>query len=300
MSDPLQHIRFAGRLPPKAALLRKHAGTVAAHPASQPDVFIAWVFERAGLTPANYRGEPLRRRLTTCLRALHARTEAHARQILEQQPDMLATAIRALIIGVTEFFRDAPVFATLRTEVLPGLPPRSRPLRVWSAGCSNGAELYSLAILLAEADLLTGSFLLGTDCRHDAVEEARSARYTISQLRSVKPTERDRHFEKVEGGWRPAASLRRCVHWKVADLGKGVEQGPWDLILWRNVAIYLQPEAAETIWRGLASVLAPRGVLVVGKAERPPASLGLVSVRRCVYRLSHGIPHAGCHATTKP
>ena len=86
--------------------------------------------------------------------------------------------------------------------------------------------------------------------------------------------------------WRPVESLRRQVQWKVADLLAGVEHGPWDIILWRNAAMYLKPRAAEAIWRRLAAVLAPGGLLIAGKAERPPQDAGLTHVARCIYRRS--------------
>jgi hypothetical protein len=66
----------------------------------------------------------------------------------------------------------------------------------------------------------------------------------------------------------------------------GVEKGPWDFILWRNAAIYLKSHPAEMIWRRLAAVLAPRGVLITGKAERPPSDAGLTQVARCIYRVA--------------
>jgi chemotaxis methyl-accepting protein methylase len=225
---------------------------------------------------------------------LHAGSEAQARQVLELRPEVLPAAVSALLIGVTGFFRDAPVFEALRAHVLPDLAAGGRALRVWSAGCSNGAELYSLAILLAEAGLLEvnghKSFLLGSDCRHDAVEQAKAELYNSNDLREVGSSHRRGCFDKVGALWRPAEPLRRHVHWKVADVGRGIEQGPWDMILWRNMAIYLQAEAAAAVWRGLASVLAPRGVLVVGKAERPPAELPLICMRRCIY---HAYPREG-------
>jgi chemotaxis protein methyltransferase CheR len=67
-----------------------------------------------------------------------------------------------------------------------------------------------------------------------------------------------------------------------------VEKGPWDIILWRNAAIYLKSQPAEMIWRRLLSVLAPEGVLITGKAERPPSDAGLTQAARCVYRVAGG------------
>ncbi len=281
-----RHVRFAGR--PTNAVSRsqhraKSRSPVALRPSERPGQFISWVLERAGLAVENYRGEPLGRRLSPCLRALHAHTEAQARQTLEQRPDLLPTAISTLLIGVTDFFRDEPVFEALRTDVLPQWAHRSGPLRIWSAGCSNGAELYSLAILLAEAGLLEGSFLLGSDCRPDAVAHAQAGVYKSHDLRKIATSNRHRYFEEVGGLWRPIEPVRQHVHWRVSDLARHVEKGPWDMILWRNMAIYLTVEAAQSIWQGLAGALSPEGVLVVGKAERPPAELSLICASRCLY-----------------
>ncbi len=287
----LQHVKFVGRPTTKAPRptertkpLVRAAGHAAAHRSDRPDQFISWVFNRAGLSVDSYRGEPLQRRLTACLRALHAETEAHARQMLEQRPDLLSTAIGALLIGVTEFFRDPSVFETVRTEVLPQLASLTRPLRVWSAGCSFGSELYSMAILMEQAGLLENGFLLGSDCRRDAIEHARAGLYNAGDLRKMDPSNHGRYFEKCGSLWQPIEPLRRRIRWKVADLARGIEEGPWDIILWRNMAIYLSTETTASMWRALASALTPEGVLIVGKAERPPAELPLINVRACIFR----------------
>jgi chemotaxis methyl-accepting protein methylase len=241
--------------------------------------------------------------VSAVLRVLHARTQEQAQQILDERPELLPAAINALLIGVTSFFRDESVFETLRTSVLPQLAMQRRPLRIWSAGCSNGAELYSVAILLAQAGMLEGSFLLGSDCRSEAVEQARAAAYDCDDLRLIEPAVLGKYFEMDGHGinrdgphflrkenrvrpylFRPVESLRRQVHWKTADVCGHIEDGPWDIILWRNMAIYLTAEAGATVWRGLVWALEPQGVLVVGKAERPPIGLELVSVGRYIYR----------------
>jgi len=284
-------VRFAGQPANSASSFptrTKHKSPAAidaqGRQSEQPSQFISWLFHRAGMSEACYRGALLVRRIPACLRALHCETEAHACQILEQRPELLPAAIGALLIGVTEFFRDPPVFETMRTEVLPQLASPARPLRVWSAGCSDGAELYSLAILLAQVGLLEGTFLLGSDCRHDAIERARAGLFNSAALKKIEPTTRCIYFDEVGSFWRPIEPLRRRVSWKVADLARDIEEGPWDIILWRNMAIYLTAEMNEFLWKRLASALVPGGVLIVGKAERPPSELPLSNVKRCIYR----------------
>ena len=78
--------------------------------------------------------------------------------------------------------------------------------------------------------------------------------------------------------------LRRHVCWNVADLAGETAPGPWDIILWRNMAIYLNPGPAHALWGRLTGVLAADGFLIVGKADRPPRGFGLKPLCRCVYR----------------
>ncbi len=288
--DELKHVRFVGRPTIKVYTPPKPANVLARHqvrPADseRADEFISWIFQRVGLTIDSYRNEPLRRRIPACLRALHSKTKEQARQMMEEQPELLPKAINTLLISVTEFFRDPPVFTILKKEVLPGMSYSIRPLRIWSAGCSSGEELYSVAILLAQAGLLEGSFLLGSDCRHDAIEYARAAFYNSTESEKIEAAHRHRYFDEVDNFRRPKDQILQCTHWKVADLMQHIEEGPWDIILWRNMAIYLSMETADSLWRGLVSVLAPGGVLIAGKAERPPEQLPLVQVSRCIYRL---------------
>jgi chemotaxis methyl-accepting protein methylase len=231
--DESKHVRFEGR--PKNTCRHLHvpdplssaAEFTAERRSKQLAPLISRVFERAELNIANYRVKPLQRRLSACLRALHADSEPHACLILEKRPDLLSTAVNTLLLGVTEFFRDPAVFETLQTCILPQLACLGRPLRVWSAGCSNGSELYSLAILLDKAGLLENSFLLGSDCRSAAIADARTPLYDSRELRNVELSDRRRYFNEIGCFWQPVDFLRRNVRWKVADLIHRIEDGPW-------------------------------------------------------------------------
>jgi len=286
----LSYISFAGkRLPRQQHPCARGTCLTVLPTATNPpeerlDDFISWVLGRAGLDATAYRCRPLNRRLPACLMALKVCSARAARELLERKPLLMAKAVSALLIGVTEFFREPGVFDFLRMQILPAWAERSQRLRIWSAACSTGAELYSMAILLSERGLLARSCLLGTDCRGDAIECAQRSLYDATLLKLVPHATRHSHFEPVGQDWRPVEALRRQIHWKVGDLLAGVEDGPWDIIFWRNAAIYLQSSPAETIWRQLASVLAPQGVLIAGKAERPPRDAGLTPAARRVYR----------------
>lgn len=253
-------------------------------PVPPPGALPSWLLTRAGLDPAAYRGAPLDRRVNACLRALRADVDASARAHIEADPSLQHVALSALLIGVSTFFRDAAVFDAIASGVVASLRERPGPIRVLSVGCSNGAELYSVAMLLADAQLLERAWLLGTDCRADAVARAREGVFRPEDVIDLPPALRARHFDAVRGGWRIAAPLRRRTTWEAADATRTLPAGPWDLVLCRNLVIYLQSDAAARLFRGIAASLAPGGHLVIGKAERPPAGLPLVPAGRCIYR----------------
>ena len=255
--------------------------------------FLCGLFARVGLGVRHYKLEMLQRRLPACLRALRASNVAHARSILRRSPHLAWPAIGAVVIGVTSFFRDAAVFDALRRVVLPLLVGHcrvaGRPLRVWSAGCSDGAELYSVAMLLDECGALAGGRceLVGTDCRPGAVAAAASGVYDPPAVRGVPHRLLVRYFDYDGGQYRVCAALQDAVRWRVADLLDPASSppGPFDLVLCRNLAIYLQPEATAALWARLQSALRPLGVLALGKAERPVGVRGLrpLGAAPCLY-----------------
>jgi chemotaxis protein methyltransferase CheR len=276
----LLHVQFRGIRRERTA---RETSPCASPPAPVNGLLASYVLAKAGLDPVLYRAVPLERRIPACLRALGAASEAEAVARIEDEPALQQTALGTLLIGVSEFFRDPPVFETLRAAIVPGL---LRP-RVASVGCATGAELYSVAILLAEAGLLDEAELLGTDCRADAIDAARAGMFSPAELTNVGPARMARYFERTSSGFRVARVLRDRTTWIAGDVTQALIAGPLDLVLCRNLTIYLQAGAAERLVKALTAALVPGGVLVVGKAERPPASFGLTQVARCVYRRAH-------------
>ena len=252
-------------------------------PSPAADAFLRWLFERAGIDGSWYRRDALRRRLPACLRALRVRSLAEAQRTLQHDPSLVTDALSAILIGVTSFFRDPTVFAAL-AETLPSIAASlRRPLRVWSVGCSDGAELYSVGVILAEAGLLAGAELVGTDCRSDAIAAARDARFETLALRHVSDERRARFFARDGCRWRVGEVVRAAARFSVGDALARVEPGEWDVILCRNLTIYLEDIAARELWHRLAASLRAGAVLVVGKAERPDMGY-VVPAGPCVYR----------------
>ncbi len=251
-------------------------------------LFVSWLLPKAGLDPRAYRGETLRRRLPACLRFLRAATTSQAQRILEMNPALMTAAVNVMLVGVTSFFRDPDVFQWLADDVLTAREGAHSRLYAWSAGCSEGSELYSLAILLAERGMLHQSYLLGTDCRNEAIEHARRAVYDEAGVRGVPELFLRRYFERQDNGWAISPRIRAEARWGVSDILKGIEPGAWDIILFRNTSMYFRSEALAELWPRIESSLRPGGFLILGRAERPTGVKRLAQVRPCVFKRSRG------------
>ncbi|WP_342110173.1 CheR family methyltransferase [Methylobacterium sp. SI9] len=201
-----------------------------------------------------------------------------------------------ITVGETFFFRYAEQFQALRERILPALiaaRASERALRIWSAGCSTGAEPYSLAILVRE---LLGEALpdwrisiLGTDISTDALATARAAEYGRWALRTMPLEERLRYFTRLppapgirrEGGYALRPEFRALVRFERGNLLTLTEPAAaageaFDLILCRNVLIYFEARTVAAVVRGLGRRLRPDGWLLLGHAEPNPVFSGFL------------------------
>ncbi len=255
-------------------------------PRSEPgetQLFCQWLFERVGLDARAYRAETLLRRLPACLRELRVRTIAEARRELELEPALCSAAVSTILIGVTTFFRDPGVFTCVR-DLLPIVAAPRRGVQVWSIGCSGGDELYSVALLLAELGMLENSYLLGTDCRPEAIEAAKSARYDAMSIKYVPASFRQRYFVQENQRWRLRPAIAIAARFRTENILASHQPGIWDLILCRNTTMYMGAEATSMLWERFESSLRVGGLLVLGKAERPLGTKRLTAISPCVYR----------------
>jgi chemotaxis protein methyltransferase CheR len=167
---------------------------------------------------------------------------------------------RSVAISHGALFRDPEQFELLETALLPRLLAGGARLSAWSAGCSDGAELHSLALLLDRMGALNRALLLGSDLLEENLALARAGDY-------------------------PEA-LRARMRWEERDLSAdGPPEGRWRLVLCRNVAIYLEPGARRRLYETLVASLSARGVLLLGRSERliDPLAFGLRQVAPHAY-----------------
>ena len=165
------------------------------------------------------------------------------------------------------FFRDPDQFIAL-AELLAAAPPG--PATIWCAGCGNGQEAYSLAMLLEECG--RGDWqILATDVSGPALARARAARYRKTEVAGISAVRMHRHFRRVGDGWEVAAGLRARVHVARHNLSAARPPLPgasFSIIFCRNVLIYFDPPGVEACIQRLGACLAPGGHLFLGFSER--------------------------------
>jgi two-component system CheB/CheR fusion protein len=288
-------------------LLRELVGRAAANrereetTAAQLAAIVRIIGQRSNIDFRQYKTSTVLRRVERRMAVVRAHTLEEYTRYLESHPDESGALVKALLIKVTEFFRDPEAFQYLRTSVLPEIVARARSedrrLRVWSAGCATGEEAYSLAMIVA--DLVGpeiaawGIRVFATDLNEEAVAFARRGVYPAAMLGNVPDEYRDRFFEPVDGGsFRVSKSLRQMVVYGQQDLSRGVPFPRIDLVVCRNLLIYFQPELQEELLQLFAYALHEMGgVLFLGKAEtaRPSnASFELVNKKWKIYRCLAG------------
>ncbi|MEX2214635.1 MAG: protein-glutamate O-methyltransferase CheR [Phycisphaeraceae bacterium] len=242
-----------------------------------------YVIARTGLAYYRDKNDELHRHLHTRLRELGLNdVEAYLHFLTsdaggEAEFDRL---VEELTIGETYFFRHASVFDALRERILPELLHQNRDrrrLRIWSAGCSFGAEPYSLSIVLRKqlAHLTAGWAIqiVGTDVNRRFLARAREGSFEDWAFRGVGDEVKRDCFSRGPSGWRIAPRFQQDVtfehHNLVTDAIPSAAAGlyDFDLILCRNVMIYFSSATADQAVSGFFNCLVEGGLLIVGHAE---------------------------------
>lgn len=193
-------------------------------------------------------------------------------------PSELQIMVNALTTNTTRFFREPYHFETLANEVMPNLIERAKRggrIRFWSAGCSSGEEAYSLAAVVLKTFPLAASHdvrILGTDINQEVLSKARIGRYPAVSLEAVPPDLRSICFDtgtKDGDTLQVSPAVKELVTFRHLNFVEPWPlRGPFDAILCRNVAIYMDAPTQSRVWAGLISVLAPDGLLCIGHSER--------------------------------
>ena len=183
--------------------------------------------------------------------------------------------IVALTTNVTRFFREPHHFEHLKATVLPPLLANARrggAVRIWSAGCSNGQEAYSIALTILSLMPDAPDYdvrILATDIDTNMLAEGRAGIYSAQAIAPVPGELRARWFERAGDGWRAGDPLRRLVTFNELNLiGDWPMRRQFQAIFCRNVVIYFEEETQSQVFNRFVPLLSPEGRLYIGHSER--------------------------------
>jgi chemotaxis protein methyltransferase CheR len=184
--------------------------------------------------------------------------------------------LSALTTNFTKFFRENHHFEHLEKTVMPGLVARAKSggrVRIWSAGCSDGSEPYSIALTALKVfpDAASHDFkILATDIDPKILEKARNGVYEESSLDTVEPAMRNQNFRRAaQGGFEVDPRVKSLITYRELNLMRSWPfRGPFDVIFCRNVVIYFDEQTQAKIWTRYAEMLPVSGHLYIGHSER--------------------------------
>jgi two-component system, chemotaxis family, CheB/CheR fusion protein len=246
----------------------------------------------------SYKRGTLLRRIERRMQDRGSRTIRDYAALLDRDPSEYDALISSMLIKVTSFFRDPEVWDALSAKVLPRMLSEKRSgeeIRAWCAGCATGEEAFSLAITLAE--VLGPSFhtqdvkVFGTDVDEKAIAYARKAHYTKEQVKSIPQRLRNEYFLEEDEGYTVRKEIRRNVVFGVNNLVNDAPISRLDVLLCRNVFIYLDSALQKRALARFHYALRRGGILILAKSELIPFAARIyepVDLTRRIYRKDGG------------
>jgi two-component system CheB/CheR fusion protein len=227
---------------------------------------------RTGQDFSQYKPGTLTRRIQHRMQAAGAATPDGYLALLKGTPDETDALLQALLINITEFFRDPEAFDRLAASVLPEILARgTRPVRIWVPGCASGEEAYSLAILLSElmeaGGIERGAQIFATDIDAAALQQAKAGRYSGPALGNLSEQRRQRFFHHDGDGLAVNQGLRDMCLFSVQNVLTDPPFSSLDLISCRNLFIYLQPALQHKLVPLFHFALNSGGILFLGQSE---------------------------------
>src|SRR5262245_18476892 len=297
-----RHADHEGRLMPARKSDRDRAPRVRRKTGANDHSFEAlldYLKRNRGFDFTGYKRSTLMRRVSKRMHEVGIDKYVAYQDFLEVHPDEFGFLFNTIFINITAFFRDTAAWHYLTTSVVPAIldaKKSGQPIRLWSAGCASGEEAYTLAMVFAEA-MGEEAFrrrvkIYATDIDEEALSAARRAVYTARDMESVPTDLRDRYFTRRGTSYAFRTELRRSVIFGRHDLVQAAPISRIDLLVCRNVLMYLNAETQSRVLARLHFGLAPDGFLFLGKAEMLLSHADLftpVDLKQRVFRKAPGL-----------
>ncbi len=227
--------------------------------------------ERSGIDFTDYKEQTIRRRLErrVSIKQFHSFSDYYG--FFSNSAQEKESLLKEFLIGVTGFFRDKDAFDYLQSHVFPDLEPQKGGYRIWSVACSTGEEAYTLAMLLAdylEKNHIDKDFkIFATDIDQAALNIASTGIYAESVASAIPSEYLQKYFVKVEGGYKIVSHIRKKIIFSVHDVLMDPPFSKLDLLVCRNLFIYLKQVVQQNLLCRFYYSLNPNGYLFMGNSE---------------------------------
>jgi chemotaxis protein methyltransferase CheR len=248
-------------------------------------MFCEGVRTLAGIDLLQYKRGQMERRLRTFAGRRGVSGLVDYLSVLKSDSDELDQFLDRVTINVSQLFRNPEQWEII-ARTLPELAEAGR-VRIWSAGCSYGAEVYTLAAVCLERIPNARVEIRGTDIDLRVLAKAREGLFSAEDARTAPPRTLERYFERTVNGWCAKAELKRMVSFEQGDLLRmRFPAQAYDMVLCRNVVIYFNEPVRDELHGKLAGATRSGGYFIVGATERvsAPAELGLTPTHPFTYR----------------
>jgi chemotaxis protein methyltransferase CheR len=241
------------------------------------DDLLDYIESSLSFATSSYNRAYLDRRISARMRRRRVDDYDDYQAVLRDDGDEREALLSALSINVTSFFRNPEVWEGLR-EVLAELSDGGRT-RVWSAACSDGREAYSVAMLALDDSRIDADRLeiLGTDIKPEILRAARKGEYHVSETNDIDSqleplAASDRYVTRDGDAFRVSDPVRELVSFREHDLVQEDPPRMFDLVICRNLFIYINAEAKQAMFETLGKGVRPGGYLTIGMTETLPAA----------------------------
>ncbi len=218
-----------------------------------------------GLDFFKYKNSQLTRKFKFLMKKNNINKYSDYLKLLKSDKNAEKELLSSITTNVTEFFRDRILFFHLEQEIIPKLTTKhGTSLKILSAGCSSGEEIYSTALILAEMGILPKCTLIGTDFDPHILEKAKKAEYPIKSVEGKIPEKYKKYFDK---SYILKPEVSKKIYFRRHDLLKNLPEKDFHLIICRNLTMYLTEEAVENLHKNIYESLVKGGVLFIGNSE---------------------------------
>ncbi|MCR8634467.1 MULTISPECIES: CheR family methyltransferase [Paenibacillus] len=249
-------------------------------------LFIKKVKDYTSIDLSQYKEAQMKRRLTTLRMKKGYNTFVSFFDAMTKDKDLFYEFLDRMTINVSEFWRNPNRWQVLEKTFFPEMLRKNKRLKCWSAACSTGEEPYTLAMILAELNVLNDAHLLATDIDDGALAKAKNGIYSDRSVRDVPSNYLKKYYKQENLTFLISDELKKGIRFQKQNLLTDTFDTQFDLIVCRNVMIYFTEEAKHLLYQKFANALKPGGILFVGSTEQifSPGQYQLETAETFFYR----------------